>query len=72
MTNIKSMKNINHSWKGSIHILGTDYQWEQFATQYPTLIKVKVLAPIKFTFEFEPQQTSFAQAILKHINLKNS
>jgi hypothetical protein len=63
------MKNINHSWKGSIHILGTDYQWEQFRTPTPNLIKVKVLAPIKFSFEFEPQQTSFAHAIIQQINL---
>jgi hypothetical protein len=66
------MKNTNISWKGSIHILGTDYQWEQCATPHPQIIKVKVLAPLKFTFEFEPQQTSFAEAIVKQINLLNN
>ena len=69
MTNIKSMKNINNSWKGSIHINGTDYVWEQLLTNNPKTIQVKLLAPIKIIFEFEPHQQSLSHAIHAQLNM---
>lgn len=68
LTNIKSMKQSNHTWKGSIHINGTDYIWEQIPTSNPKIIQVKLLTPVKITFEFEPQQQSLSHAI--HVQFK--
>jgi hypothetical protein len=63
------MKNNNNSWKGYIHINGTDYVWEQVPTKNPKIIQVKLLAPIKIIFEFEPQQQSLSHAIHTQLNM---
>ena len=63
MTNIKSMKKINHSWKGSIEINGIEYHWEQFTTSNTSINKVVILKPIQISFEFEPQVNSLGHSI---------
>lgn len=63
------MKQINHSWKGFIHINGIDYHWEQFATSNPKIFMVKLIKPITISFEFRPQQQSLALVINHHLQL---
>jgi hypothetical protein len=48
---------------------GTDYVWEQVPTKNPKIIQVKLLAPIKIIFEFEPQQQSLSHAIHAQLNM---